>query len=90
MKCFSISDLRASSKLVWQTLADESEIIITKNGKPRALMISVNETNFEECLATVRQARAMRAVTRMQLAAETTGLSSLSLDDINTEIAASR
>ena len=53
-------------------------------------MIPIDETNFDDVLSTVRQAYAMRAITRMQLAAAKGELDKMSLEDINAEIAAAR
>ena len=50
----------------------------------------IDETNFDDVLSTVRQAYAMRAITRMHLAAAKGGLDKMSLEDINAEIAAAR
>jgi len=53
-------------------------------------MIPIIETNFDDVLATVRQAAAIRAVTRMQLTAAKRGLDKMGLEDINAEISATR
>jgi len=90
MNFFTVRDLRTSPKNVWDTLSAEKEVIITNNGKPSALMIPINEKDFESVLFTVRQANAMRAVNNMQMAAVKNGLSEMSLDDINAEIEAAR
>jgi len=90
MNFFSVRDLRTTPKQVWDTLNAEREVVITNNGKPFALMIPIVETNFDDVLVAVRQAIAIRAVTRMQLAAAKGGFDKMSLDDINAEIAAAR
>jgi antitoxin (DNA-binding transcriptional repressor) of toxin-antitoxin stability system len=90
MNFFTVRDFRSSPKTVWDTLEEQREVVITNNGKPTALMIPIDSNNFEDVLATVRQAGAMRAVTRMQLAAAESDASKLSLDEINAEIAAAR
>jgi antitoxin (DNA-binding transcriptional repressor) of toxin-antitoxin stability system len=90
MNFFTSRELEIAPKQVWDSLNAESEVVITNNEKPSALMIPVDETNFDEVLATVRQASAMRTVTRMQLAAAKAGLNKLSLEEINAEINAVR
>ena len=90
MNFFTVRDLRTSPKHVWETLDQEKEVVITNNGKPSALMIPVNDTNFEDILAAVRQASAMQAVTRMQMASVKAGLDHMTLEEINAEIAAAR
>ena len=90
MNFFTVRDLRSAPKTVWDTLEAQREVVITNNGKPTALMIPIDDTNFEDVLATVRQAGAMRAVNRMQIAAAESGASLLSLEEINAEIATAR
>lgn len=90
MNFFTVRDLRTSPKNVWDTLKKEKEVVITNNGKPSALMIPVTDANFDDILATIRQANAMRIVNRMQRQAGKAGLNTMSLDDINAEIAAAR
>jgi len=90
MDFFTFRDLKVAPKKVRDTLNTESEVVITSNGKPSVLMIPIDETNFDEVLATVRQVSAMRTVTRMQLSAVKAGLNKLSLEEINAEISAAR
>jgi len=90
MTFYTVRDFRSNPKTVWETLEDQKEVIITNNGKPTALMIPINDANFEDILSTIRQANAMRAVNRMQIAAAESGASRLSLDEINAEISAAR
>ena len=90
MNFFSVRDLRTTPKNVWDTLSEEKEVIITNNGKPSALMIPINEEDFEAVLSTIRQVNAMRAVNNMQMAAVRAGMDEMSLEDINAEIEAAR
>ena len=90
MNFFTVRDLRSTPKMVWDTLEEKKEVVITNNGKPTALMIPIDDINFEDVLAAVRQAGAMRAVNRMRIAAVESGASRFSLDEINAEITAAR
>ena len=87
---FTVRDLRSTSKTVWDTLEKQKEVVITNNGKPTALMIPIDDNNFDDVLASVRQASAMRAVNRMRMAAAESGASRFSPDEINAEITAAR
>ena len=90
MNFFTVRDLRTSPKNVWETLNKEKEVVITNNGKPTALMIPINDINFDDVMATLRQVNVIRAVTRMQMNSIKAGLDKMSLDEINAEIAATR
>ena len=88
MKFYSMRDLRTESKQMWETLSANQEVVITNNGKPAALMIDVNEDNFEEMLRAVRQAKSMVAVNAIRATARSMGY--FSEEEIESEIAAVR
>ena len=88
MKFYSMRDLRTESKTIWENLSSNGEVIITNNGKPAALMIDLNEDNFEDTLRAVRQAKAMIAFNSMRATAYSHGY--LSEEDIEAEIQAAR
>lgn len=88
MKFYSVRDLRTESKRMWDNLSSGTEIIITNNGKPAALMIDINEDNFEDTLRAIRQAKAMLAFNSMRSTACSHGY--MSEEDIEAEIKASR
>ena len=90
MNFCSVRDLNTSPKEIWQKLAAEGEIVITNNGKPAALMLSVDGSDLEETVAAVRQAMAMRSVNRMRLISRQRGNDLMSVEDIRKEIKAER
>ena len=90
MKFLSIRDLRGKSAQVWETLPEEREMIVTNNGRPVAILSSVNESNLEEYLSALRQARAIQAVNALQRQSVEKGTDKLSLEEINQEIKESR
>ncbi len=61
MNFYTVRDLRTESKTIWENLDSEGEVVITNNGKPTAIMLSIANGNFEEVLKAIRQARAMMA-----------------------------
>lgn len=65
-------------------------MVITSNGRPVALLPSVNESNLEASLSAWRQVRATRAVAALQTGAARQGLSTLSMEEIDSEISATR
>jgi len=86
----SFRELRASTKKIDDMLADDGKIIVTSNGKPKALMLSLSEENFEETLALINQLKLARAINNIRLSAQQSGASEMSLDEINYEIAQAR
>ena len=84
MNFYSIRDLRTDAKSLWQTINEGDEAIITNNGKPAAVMISIPEGFFDESIQAIRQARAMIALNSMRLRVSRDGYKTD--DEINTLI----
>ena len=66
MKFVNVRDFRNSSREIWEKVSNNEDVIITNNGKPTAILVNVSEDNLDEVLASIRQARAMRALNRLQ------------------------
>lgn len=90
MNFYTVRDLRTHPREVWDKLADGNEVIITNNGKPSALMIEIDDENFEDVLAGLRQSKAMRAVNKLRLGSVRNGKSEMSFEEINAEISEAR
>jgi antitoxin (DNA-binding transcriptional repressor) of toxin-antitoxin stability system len=90
MKFLSVRDLKTKSSQVWKELEGQKEMIVTSNGRPIALLSSVNENNLEQVLTAFRRARATNAVASIQYESIQKGTDMISLDEINTEIGAVR
>ncbi len=88
MKFYSVRDLRTNTRELWQTLSDDEEVILTNNGKPSALILDLNEDNFEEMLTIVRSLKASLALSKMRKEAEQAGF--LSDEEIEAEIQMAR
>jgi antitoxin (DNA-binding transcriptional repressor) of toxin-antitoxin stability system len=89
MKFISTRDLRNRPGLV-QDMVRNEDLVLTANGKPVALVLRIEEDDFEESLRAIRQARAMLAVSRMRRRAAELGLDKLSPEEIEKEIKAVR
>ena len=90
MKFLSFRELRTDTSKIKEMLADYGKIVVTNNGKPTAFMIAVDESSFEDMLNDLRQVRGLRAMREIQRQAEQNGLSEMTLDEINAEIAQAR
>ncbi|MBI5213371.1 MAG: type II toxin-antitoxin system Phd/YefM family antitoxin [Nitrospirae bacterium] len=67
MKFVTIRDLRSHSRQIQKDLPKYREMILTSNGKPVAIMTAVSEGSLEDSLAAIRRARAINAVTNLQI-----------------------
>ena len=90
MKFLSVRDLKTKSSQVWKELAGQKEMIVTSNGRPIALLSSINENNLEQVLTAFRRARATNAVASIQYESTQKGTDKITLDEINAEIGAVR
>jgi hypothetical protein len=55
MTYLGVSDLKQSKKM-WEILAREKEVILTKDGKPGALILEISPEGVEATVAAVRRA----------------------------------
>jgi antitoxin (DNA-binding transcriptional repressor) of toxin-antitoxin stability system len=90
MKFISVRDLRGKSAEVWKELPAEREVVVTSNGRPIAILSAVSESNLEESLSAIRQARAAEAVMSLQRRSVEEGTDSITTEEIDAEIKAVR
>jgi antitoxin (DNA-binding transcriptional repressor) of toxin-antitoxin stability system len=90
MKFLSVRDLKTKSSQVWKELAGHKEMIVTSNGRPIALLSSINENNLEQVLSAFRRARAANAVASIQYESTQKGADKISKNEIDAEIKAVR
>ena len=90
MRFVSVRELRIKSAEVWRKLGRERELVLTSNGKPIAIVSATDEESFEQSLAEIRQARALRAVKQLQEGSTAAGRDKLSAKHIESEVAAAR
>ena len=90
MEFVSARDLRIQPGQVWQRLSKSGELVVTWNGKPIALLSSVDEATLEQTLKALRRARAQVAVSQVRAAAQAQGRDKLTKEEIDAEIRAAR
>lgn len=90
MKFVTIRDLRSRSRQIQEELPRYREMILTSNGKPIAIMTSISEESLEGSLSAIRSARAISAVTGLQLQGAKSGKYKMPGREIEKEIKAVR
>ena len=90
MRFSSVRDLRGKSSQVWRELPEQKEMVVTDNGRPIAILSSINEDNLEQVLSAFRRARSMEAVTTLQYESMIQGTDKITMDEIDAEIQAVR
>jgi len=46
MKSLSVRDLKTKSSQVWKDLPEQKEMVVTSNGRPIALLLTIMGTTF--------------------------------------------
>ncbi|MDN5347669.1 MAG: hypothetical protein PWP65_1233 [Clostridia bacterium] len=90
MKFITVRDLRSRPTHVWKRLNQEENLVVTSNGRPVALLTSINDDSLEDTLAAIRRSRALMAVSRMQEESVAQGRDKISEEEIEAEIKAVR
>lgn len=87
MRFITVRDLRTTPAQIWKALPEEQEMIITNNGKPIALLTPLIDKDIEDTVSAVRRARAATALNRIRDVAVKKGLPSMTMEEVNKEIA---
>lgn len=90
MDYVTVRELRAESGKVWERVEAGEEIVITRNGKPFALLLHTKPGEVEEALRVHRAARFGAVLDRIQAHAKAEGPGRITAKEIEAEIAASR
>ena len=90
MKLIAIKDLKQPRQLKQRLLA-EKELLLTSDGQPVAILVSVDGSEDPETvLRAIRDSRSRLALSRIREAASASGAVRLPLAAINREISATR
>lgn len=82
----AVSELKRSKNL-WSRLSASREVVLTRDGKPGALMVGVSPENLEGVVAAVRRALFSQAVSNVRARSEVDPVSDA---EIEREINAAR
>ena len=90
MDFVTVREFRTQPAKVWKKLESGKELVVTRNGKPFALLTYTEPNQVEENLLAIRQARIDRTLAEIWRRSKALGLDKLSMAEINAEIAAVR
>lgn len=90
MDYVTVRELREKSGAIWQRVEAGEEFVVTRNGKPFALLVHTEPSEVEATLRAHRAARLGAVVARIQAHARETGADQLTDQDIQAEIDAVR
>ena len=86
MDFVSVRDFRTQPGEVWKKLAEHHRLVITRNGKPFAILTETSPTGLDRDLQDSRAGRFSRALDAMRDRAREQGLDKMTLDEINAVI----
>ena len=90
MKFVGVKELRYHPMEIIKGLIKDHEVVVTMNGKPRAILTAVEDNQIEAYIKAVRQAKAVLAVNRIQENSVKLGTDKISDNGIDKEINAVR
>lgn len=90
MDFVTLEEFQAQPAKVWKKLTQARELVITRNGKPFAVLTETSPAKLEDELRALRRARAEVAVASMRAHAAARGLDKMTTKDITAEIRAAR
>ena len=90
MEFLTIREFTAFPRKTRETLKRSGKIVLTNNGKPSMLVFDITGQDFENLIDTLNRAEAMRLLEEIQMQAVRGGLNSMTMDEINAEVAAHR
>lgn len=90
MDFVTTKELRAESGKIWAKLEAGEDIVITRNGKPFAVMVHTGPTELEATLRTIRAERFAETVRKIQQHSVEQGLDKMTMEEINAEIELAR
>ena len=90
MEFLTIREFTAFPRKTRETLKRNGKIVLTNNGKPSMLVFDITGQDFENLIDTLNRAEAMRLLEEIQMQAVRGGLNSMTMDEIDAEVAAHR
>lgn len=90
MKMVPSRDLVASPARIWKLLQSEGSLVITKDGRPRGILLPTSDSTLVDDLQDQTRARARRAVSAIRRQAAERGIDQMPGAEIEVEVMAAR
>ena len=88
MSTISLTKLKRRPAKQWKQ--KKEHLVVTSKGRPRAVLLPIDGESVEPTLSILRSVRALQAQAALQKAASQNGTASLTMAQIDAEIAAAR
>jgi prevent-host-death family protein len=90
MRTYTVTELKKNTGTVLQQMSLDHCALITQNGKPKTMLLDVEELDLESLMPELRRMRARLAVDAMRKRSSQLGNDTLTMDEIDTVIAKTR
>ena len=90
MEFMTVRELSKSPKDTLTRLSKDGKAVLTNNGKPQAIIFKIDGESFERTLTLLQRLEFMQNLSEMRFTSMQNGNTTMSLDEINAEIAAAR
>jgi antitoxin (DNA-binding transcriptional repressor) of toxin-antitoxin stability system len=90
MSSISVDDLKKKPASQWLKYASKSDLVITSQGRPVAVLLPTDAQSLKTTLSMLRSVRALQAQTALQKDASENGTDELTMAEIDAEIASAR
>ena len=90
MQFMTVRQFRADTAKVWRKLPKEKHMVITSRGKPVAILTATDSRRVGDTILEIQRQEAIAALKRIGEAARRRGLSKMTMDEVDAEIAAYR
>ncbi len=90
MKTVTIRAFRTRPKSIREALVRDREAVLPANGRPVALMISVDAGSIDQPVETLRRARGLKALRAIRQESARRGLARMSVKDVDAIISKTR
>lgn len=90
MDFVTVRELRAESGKIWEKIEAGEEMVITRNGKPFAIIVGTDSASLEDNLLALRRAKYSRVLAEQHKRAVELGLDKMPMEAIDEEIDAVR
>jgi len=90
MDYVTVRELREKSGEIWQRVEAGEEFVVTRNGRPFALLVHTEPAQVEERLRALRLSRMAELARAIRDEAQASGASLLTDEDVQAEIDAAR
>ena len=87
MQFMTVREFRSNTAKVWRKLNREKHMVITNRGEPVAILTATDGRRVGDTILQIQRQEALAAIRRIREGAQRRGLSNMTMDEIDADIA---